>query len=773
MHFFSLLLLLGSKVFFSSSEKTYTLDYAVYPGESGIILNDIKTDIPNIVTPFTYELFAVVAKIGWTSMDPISTSGVLEWATKVDGKEVERGEYTLGSSSQLPRTLSVGTASFASSGRHTVEVTLKIDDTVIILEENYVSYPAGVSIIPLVVIVGLAMILKMVEVSMGFGVFLGACMVTGNIKYGFIRALNVYILEALSSSDHGYVYLFTFFLASVVALMEKSGGLQGFANLLSIFAKSARTGQLVAFCGGLCLFFDDYANTLVIGSMFRDITDSLSVSCEKLAFIVDGTAAPIASLTPISSWIGFEIGLIQTELDKLVAKNDGMPLEGLPTSGMEVFIQSIKYRYYPFFLLMLVPMIILSGREWGPMLVAERKVRIFGRTDGGEGSTNEPGLEESAINPEPDVPRKWWNMVIPLLTLVFLIIYLLIMTGSDGSGTQSIDDMIQNADSYLSLLLATFATAMVMLLLYSIQFIHEGEIVPPLPKYVIGYIKALCSKPETEKEMEIIKSAPKPLMTLGQFVHTFIFGMRRVFEALIILTLAWCVGAVMEDVGANRLFAIWIIDSGIPAALLPTLSFIISMFMALATGTSWGTMTIMFPLIIGPSWTASNGDLQILYSVVASILSGAVLGDHVSPISDTTVLSSLASGCKLMNHVITQAPYAAVPGFFAIIWGTLPVGYKAYPNGVGILLGLVSEAFLVAFFAAPVINPTGRFDLLTELMLKFNKSSPLHELKEETVKAYASLQAGEDFKVDDAIGKKLDFDKIDVIQDVEVETVVD
>merc|ERR1739844_532550 len=150
------------------------------------------------------------------------------------------------------------------------------------------------------------------------------------------------------------------------------------------------------------------------------------------------------------------------------------------------------------------------------------------------------------------------------------------------------NDKIAEADSYLGLLVSTMSTALIMLGFFSIQWVHEGKFVLPLPKHVKAYIQAVRSKPETEEEKEMVKKAPRPLMSLPQWVHTFIFGMSRIFEALIVLTLAWAVGAIMSDVGANRLFAIWIIDSGLSAAALPTLAYIISMFMALATGSSWG-----------------------------------------------------------------------------------------------------------------------------------------------------------------------------------------
>jgi len=540
----------------------------------------------------------------------------------------------------------------------------------------------------------------------------------------------------MSSEDHVYVYLFTFFLSAVVTLMEKSGGLAGFAAAISRYAKSPRSGQLIAFGAGLTIFFDDYANTLVVGQMFRPITDKLSVSCEKLAFLVDATAAPIASIVPVSSWAGFEVGMIHAELLKIRASDPDLP-SNFPVSGMDAFLNMIQYSYYSIFMLMFVPLLVIFGRDFGPMLIAERKVIVYGRTDGGDGSETEKKMKGSGNEPNACTPLLWYNMIIPLILLVFLIFYLLVKTGDDGSGTQTFTNKIQESNSFLALLLSTMGTALIMLLMFSIQIVEDKKVLMPTPDVLKQVWKGYRSKTEA--------FSPRPLMTLHEFVESFVSGMEGIFPALIVLTLAWSVGTCMTEVGADRLFAAWINSGGIPTALLPTLSYLVSMFMALATGSSWGVMTIMFPLIIGPTWSASE-NVNLLYGTIAGILSGAILGDHISPISDTTVLSSLASGCKLMNHVITQAPYAIIPGTFAMVWGTLPVAYGAYPNGVAILLGFLTMVFFAFFYAVKRINPKGNFDILTELYLMLKKDSELHVLKKDTIEAYALREAGEDLR---------------------------
>mmetsp|Transcript_12523 Transcript_12523/g.25935 ORF Transcript_12523/g.25935 Transcript_12523/m.25935 type:complete len:243 (-) Transcript_12523:220-948(-) len=201
---------------------------------------------------------------------------------------------------------------------------------------------------------------------------------------------------------------------------------------------------------------------------------------------------------------------------------------------------------------------------------------------------------------------------------------------------------------------------------------------------------------------------------------------------------------MMVDVGADRLFARWIVD-GVDAESLPTLSFLISFFMALATGTSWGTMSILFPLILVPTYDASNGDATIFYATTAGILSGSVAGDHVSPISDTTVLSALACDCQLLAHVATQFGYVLVVVLISIIFGTVPIGNDAWPNIIGILLGALVIGLFVFFLCVPVISQNGKFDIITEIVMRSRKRrgrEELAQIKEDTQAVYMGQDAG-------------------------------
>jgi hypothetical protein len=276
------------------------------------------------------------------------------------------------------------------------------------------------------------------------------------------------------------------------------------------------------------------------------------------------------------------------------------------------------------------------------------------------------------------------------------------------------------------------------ILFYFVQPVKNGKLVCPTPDVLMQMIS--CAKEPSledmdQAEIDALPAKARPLMSVRDSVDAFLFGMARIFPALIVLTLAWASGQIMVQVGCDRLFSGWIVG-GIAPELLPTLSFLISLFMALATGTSWGTMSILFPLILVPTYIASDGDEEIFYSTVAGVLSGAVAGDHMSPISDTTVLTALACDCELLGHVYTQAPYVLMTCFISTIIGTLPIGYNLFPNIISILLGLVVTVAWVYFYCKPVISPTGKFDFFTELTFALTKATKMTKLAEDTVRAF-------------------------------------
>ena len=515
--------------------------------------------------------------------------------------------------------------------------------------------PGVLSVIPPLLAIALALILRQVIVSLLLGIFIGAVFVFDyNLGAAFLRVIDTYIINALFDKSHIQVIAFTFLFGGVIGLISKSGGTQGIANLVIKFAKTRRSGLVSTWASGLLIFFDDYSNALIVGNLMRPITDKLKISREKLAFIVDSTSAPVASIFLISSWIGFEIGLIQ----------DGLNTIGSSESAYDVFIQTIPYRFYPIAMLIFVFMIAYTKRDFGSMYKAEQRAYIEDKLirDGAKVSEEFNDTYGILGNAEK---AKWYNGLIPILILIFGTITGLAYTGissleENGITDYGIREIIGSSDSYSALLWSSFIACVVTAFMIIIQ----------------------------------------KIMTLTEAIDAWFTGLRSMFLALIILTLAWGIGSVTQDIRTAD-YIVSLISDSVNPRLLPVIVFFACAITSFSTGTSWGTMAVMMPIVIplgaGVSslYALSPADQTlILYGVVSSVLAGSVFGDHCSPIADTTILSSMASGCDHMDHVRTQLPYALVVGFVCMLLGDLPTafGFSPYLSIViisGVLFGVL------------------------------------------------------------------------------------
>jgi Na+/H+ antiporter NhaC len=389
---------------------------------------------------------------------------------------------------------------------------------------------------------------------------------------------------------------------------------------------------------GLMIFFDDYANTLVVGNTARPITDHLNISREKLAYIVDSTAAPVVSIALITTWIGYEVSLIDDALQGIEQLAD--------VPAYAIFLQSIPYSFYPILAIVFVFMVAATGRDMGPMYTAEVRARngkVSSEEDDGADAMNSEGLE-----PKDDVPPRAFNAFVPIIVLIVALLGGLVVTGEGNT----IKEIIGDADPYKAMMWASFIGAL------------------------------------TAAGMTI----GQRILTTHETVDAWYGGARATLFGMIVLVLAWSMSDVTAALNAKG-YLISILGESMPAAWVPAAVFVLAAVTAFATGTSWGTMGILVPLVVPLAWAVmsvngmtSAGDMHILYSAVACVLAGAVWGDHCSPISDTTVLSSIASGCNHIEHVRTQLPYAMLVGIVAILFGTVPGGYGV-PPWVSLLVG--------------------------------------------------------------------------------------
>jgi len=505
-----------------------------------------------------------------------------------------------------------------------------------------------ISILPPVLAIFLALALRQVIPALFAGVWMGAWAINGfslpGLWFGLLESFQVHILVAFADPDRGAIILFSLMIGGTVGIISRNGGMQGVVNLIVNWANSARRACIATAAMGLAVFFDDYANTLVVGNTMRPITDSMKVSRAKLAYIVDSTAAPVACIALVTTWIGYEVGLIGESVARLPDLNAAAYL---------LFLSTVPYSFYPILTILFVFMIASSGKDFGPMLKAEQQAQLkgFETTDHLDSSMAADCEPIEAIEGKP---QRAINAALPIMVLVISVMGGLYFTGKANVeiSDPGIKDIIGAADSYKALMWGS----------------------------LLGMVCAA------------VLSLAQRIMSLEQVVNSWYQGMRSMIYAMIILVLAWALGGITDQLETAN-FLVSVLGDTLPVQLLPALVFILAAGTAFATGSSWGSMGILVPLIIPLTWAVMKAHgydgpehMHLLYSSIASVLAGSVWGDHCSPISDTTILSSMASGCDHIEHVRTQIPYALLVGFMALGTGSIPVAY-GMPWWIGLLVG--------------------------------------------------------------------------------------
>lgn len=538
------------------------------------------------------------------------------------------------------------------------------------------SYPADTevvnhqgfwSLVPPLLAIVLALLLKRVIPALFIGIWLGAWLIAGKslggLWQGLLDTFQVYVLNAMADRDHSAIILFSMMVGGMVGIISANGGMQGVVGRVIGWASDAKRAAITTWCMGLAIFFDDYANTLVVGNSMRPLADKMRISREKLAYIVDSTAAPVSCIALITTWIGYEVGLIQGATDKLPGFNE---------QAYWVFLNTIPYSFYPLLALLFVLLVCTMGRDFGPMYKAEKRARetgvVVSDSNGSEADETELVMADSVEHPRAR------NAILPILGLVITVLYGLWTTGQpdDPTAETSLREIIGNADSY--------------------QALMWGSLIGVL-------VAALLSMSQRILDME-------------ETVQAWFKGVRSMLFAMIILVLAWSLGNITEQLGTAT-YLVEIIGDTLPLGLLPALVFLIAAGTAFATGSSWGAMGILLPLVVPLAWAMLNvqgatsgdaiADMHIMYAAIAAVLGGSVWGDHCSPISDTTILSSMASQCDHIEHVRTQLPYAMVTGLTAILICLIPSGF-GLSWWLSLLLGSAVLVGILLLIGKPVAN---------------------------------------------------------------------
>ena len=521
------------------------------------------------------------------------------------------------------------------------------------------------TLIPAIVAILLAFITQNVVISLFIGVLSGGFIlnltgfnVFGALTQAFLDFINR-ALNSLSDPWNAGIVMQVLVIGGVINLVAKMGGAKAIAEALAKKAKTAKSAQLITWFLGICVFFDDYANSLIVGPIMRPVADKMKISRERLAFIIDATAAPIAGLAIISTWIGLEVSLI----------SEGFESIGVEASGFGVFLQTIPYRFYNILILAFIVITIITLREFGPMRKAEISARKLKDLTNEEIAVTSSHMDE--LEPKEGVKLSIWNAIVPIGALIISAIvafyysgYSSIMAGDDIA----IKAIVTNSPLSFKAILEVFAAS-------------DASI-------------ALLQSAIFSTVVAIVMAVWKKIFTISEAIEVWIDGMKGRIITGVILILAWSLGSVIKELGAAE-YLVEALNGAIPAFLLPSLIFILGAIISFSTGSAYGTMSILMPLAI-PLAYKINPEMSFVIVSTSAVLTGAIFGDHCSPISDTTILSSMGAGCSHIDHVKTQMWYALFVAAITILFGYIPAGF-------GLPIYIVLPMSCVALFIGVMI----------------------------------------------------------------------
>ena len=489
------------------------------------------------------------------------------------------------------------------------------------------------SLIPPLLAIGLAWWTKNVLISLFIGIFSGSLILNGyNFLDAFLRTLDKYILNSMADSWNASILILILALGGMVGIITKSGGIKSLSEYIAKKAKGVQKTQFAVWLLGVAIFYDDYSNTLIVGNTMRPLTDKFNISREKLAYITDTTAAAVVSIFPISTWLAYEVGLIRDAFNNI----------GVESSAYLTFIKSIPFRFYSIFALFLVLVIVLSKKEFGPMYDAEVRARTTGKVIR-DGATPLASKELTEMEVSDDSNMTFVEAFIPIFVLIIVTFMGLWLDGGGASGAGFVEAFGQ-ADVGAVLLWASFGSGIVAAIL---AFFRGG-------------------------------------MDADEVMDSWVDGAKAMVSACFLLVLAWGIGTITNELGTAQ-YVINLATGNIPAFIIPAIVFILGGFIAFTTGSSWGSMAILMPLAIPLAHSLGAP----MVPSIAAVLTGSIFGDHSSPLSDTTIMSSMASASDHMDHVRTQLPYALFGAGLALVFGFIPAGLGV-PAYILLPIGLIA-----------------------------------------------------------------------------------
>ena len=450
------------------------------------------------------------------------------------------------------------------------------------------------------------------------------------------------VAKSVTDSFNLLVILFIVLILSAISVVIVSGGIQGIINWLTRFAKGPRSTQLVTVLMGFAVFIDDYANTMIVGSAMRPATDLQRISRAKLAFLVDSTTAPIAGLAVVSTWIGYEVGLFSDVAHSL----------GIQRDGYSMFFDALGFRFYCMMTIIFVIANAISGVDYGPMRKAQFRARSTGAVDSGDAKLKTSKVF-TALNHSPSAIIHPLAAIVPIGTLFGVMLIGFWIDGGGEGSILSLSAWCNVLSEANNVKILTIASGSSLLL-------------------AIGCAKLLSRIHVSEIRVAMLS------------------GLKGSLLPTTILVLAWSLKAVCDQLSTGGFLAA-AVEGVLSPLWFPALLFIVASVTSFATGTSWGTMAILIPTAIPVAFSLDDSVYGLTTMIsLGAVLDGSIFGDHCSPISDTTIMSSIASECEPIHHVHTQLPYSLTVAALALICGYVPAALGVSPYlTIGVAAALI------------------------------------------------------------------------------------
>ncbi|EAJ1461984.1 Na+/H+ antiporter NhaC family protein [Campylobacter upsaliensis] len=517
-----------------------------------------------------------------------------------------------------------------------------------------------ITLLPPFIAIILAFITKDVILSLFMGVLSGTFLLSlaSNIFFvDTIALINIYdtlvesfskiisyVLKSTSDPVNAGIILQILCIGGLVALITKMGGAKAIALQFAKRAKTAISAQLNTWFIGLLIFFDDYANLLIVGPIMRPLADKFKISREKFAFIIDSTAAPVAGIAIISTWIGLEVSLIKNAYASIGIDN---------ISAFGIFVETIPYRFYNIFMLFFVALTAIMGREFGSMYAAQIRAKTTGQIApvSKSAALDTAELEDQFLAPKDGIEIKAFDAIVPVMTLIILAILGFYFNGFSVLEGEELANAKANPLSFETLRSA-FGSADSSIVLF------QAALFAAIVAIFIGVRRRIFN----------IKEA----------IETWIYGWKTMIFTIVLLLLAWSLSSIVKDLGTST-FITHLLADKLPEFILPATIFAFASLISFAIGTSYGTMGVLMPLAVPLAFEVAKlngleGEALHHYMVlnISCVLTGAIFGNHCSPISDNVILSSMSAKCDHMEHVRTQIPYALFICAISLFTGYIP-----------------------------------------------------------------------------------------------------